>query len=238
MFVHTAATPLARDQRFYVGMAAASILTVFTGFAPSYYLRALTETRPLQPLIHAHAIANTAWLLLFFGQAALIASGRTRLHRRLGIAGGALAALIVVLGWLTAIRGARNGWNPGGAFPDSLAFMIVGLRDIAVFGGFVAAGLYWRRQRELHKRLMLLGTIGGLMWPAITRIPYVAGRFPAMLALMAALVMAPPILDLMSRRRVHPVDVWGGVLVLASFPLSGAIARTGAWHTLAAWLIA
>ena len=36
---------------------------------------------------------------------------------------------------------------------------------------------------------MLLGTIGGLMWPAITRIPLVAGSLPAMLGLMAMLLI-------------------------------------------------
>jgi hypothetical protein len=37
---------------------------------------------------------------------------------------------------------------------------------------------------------MVLGTMGGLMWPAITRMPVVAGRFPLMFALLSALVLA------------------------------------------------
>jgi hypothetical protein len=239
MFVHTGTIPIpSRGRRFYVVMAAAGMLVVFAGFAPTYYFRSFTQTRTLSPVIHAHAMANTLWLVLFFGQATLVAAGRTRVHRRLGVAGGILAVIIVLLGLMTAVLGARSGWNPGGGFPDSLAFMIVGLRDIVVFAAFVGAGLYQRRASELHKRLMLLGTIGGLMWPAITRMPYVAGRFPAMLAIMAALMIGPPVSDLLSRRRVHPVDVWGGLLVLASFPVTGAIGRTAAWHTLAAWLIA
>ena len=114
---------------------------------------------------------------------------------------------------------------------------MVGLRDIFVFAAFVTAGLYFRTRGDVHKRLMLLGTIGGLMWPAITRMPVVAGRLPAMLGLMAALVIAPPVCDLLARRRLHPIDLWGGLMILASFPLSGAIARTAAWHSFAAWLI-
>jgi hypothetical protein len=44
-------------------------------------------------------------------------------------------------------------------YPDSLAFLIVGLVDILIFAGFVTAGLYFRRHAELHKRLMLLAML-------------------------------------------------------------------------------
>jgi hypothetical protein len=219
-------------------MATAAMLTVFAGFAPTYYFRSLTGTAPLSVLIHAHAVANSAWIVLFLGQATLVATGHTAVHRRLGIFGAVLATLIVVLGIITAVHGARSGWNPSrGAFPDALAFMMVGLRDIVVFAAFVTAGLCFRTRGEVHKRLMLLGTIGGLMWPAIARMPVVAGRLPAMLGLMAVLVIAPPVCDLLARRRLHPIDVWGGLVILASFPLSAAIARTAGWHSFAVWLI-
>ena len=239
MLVQTPALPIARRGRtFYVGMATAAILTVFAGFAPTYYFSSLTGTGPFPAHIHAHAIVNSAWIALFFGQATLVATGHKALHRRLGFAGAALAGLIVVLGIITAVHGARSGWNPSrGAFPDALAFMMVGLRDIVVFAAFVTAGLWFRTQSDLHKRLMLLGTIGGLMWPAVTRMPVVAGRLLPMLGLMAALVMAPPICDLLARRRLHSVDVWGGLAILISFPLTGVIARTDAWRSFAAWLI-
>ncbi len=135
------------------------------------------------------------------------------------------------------MRGARDGWNPGGPYPDSLAFMIVGLVDIAVFASFVAAGLYFRRRAELHKRLMLLATVGGLMWPAITRIPYVAGRPVLMFGLLSALVLASAVRDLMLQSRVHPVSLWGGLLILAAFPVRAAIGSTESWRAFAAWLI-
>jgi hypothetical protein len=54
--------------------------------------------------------------------------------------------------------------------------MIVGVRDIVLFSLFVVAGSYVVVGSKSIKRLMLLGTVGGLMWPAMTRMPYVAGR--------------------------------------------------------------
>ena len=138
---------------------------------------------------------------------------------------------------MTAIKGARDGWNPGGPYPDSLAFLIVGLVDVLIFAGFVTAGLYFRRRAELHKRLMLLATVGGLMWPAITRMPYVAGRPILMFGLLGALVLASAVRDVWLRSPVRLVSLWGGLLILAAFPIRVAIGPTASWHSFAAWLI-
>ena len=218
---------------FYTGMASAILLTILTGFGASSFRRAA----PFSALVYLHAGVFTVWVLLFLAQTALVAAGHTRLHRRLGVAGGVLAGLIIVLGLATAIHGARNGHNPGGPYPDALAFLVVGLTDIFLFSSFVLAGLYYRRRREVHKRLMLLATIGGLLWPAITRLPYVRGQFFPMFALLALFVLAGPVHDLLTRGRVHAVYVWGGVLILASFPIRRAIGLSDTWHRIAAWLI-
>ena len=247
MLVQTDARVSTRDRTFFVGMAIAAMTTVLLGFAPSYYLRpfvhvakyptGLLVSPSLAPLVHAHAVACSAWIVLFLVQSTFIARGRADLHRRFGMAGAALAAIMIVLGLMTAVRGARDGWNPGGPYPDSLAFMIVGLVDILIFASFVAAGLYFRRRPELHKRLMLLATVGGLMWPAITRMPYVAGRPILMFGLLGALVLASAVRDVLVRSGAHPVSLWGGLLILAAFPLRVAIGLTGTWHAVAAWLI-
>ena len=236
-----------RDRRFFVGMAIAATLIMFLGFAPTYYLRSFIHvaeyptgvpvSRSLAPLIHAHALGFSGWILLFFLQSVLISAGRVDVHRRIGAAGAVLATVLVALGLLVAAQGARDGWNPGGPYPDSLAFMIVGLADVSVFAGFVAAGLYFRRRAEVHKRLMLLATVGGLMWPAITRIPFIAGRPVLMFGLLSALVLASAARDLMRQSRVHPVSLWGGLLILATFPVRVAIGQTDIWRTFAAWLI-
>jgi hypothetical protein len=76
---------------------------------------------------------------------------------------------------------------------------------------------------------MLLSIIGGFLWPAIARMPFVAGKFPLMLGLLVLFVPAGSIHDLLTRRRVHAVYVIGGLLILASFPyeLSSGIASSG-----------
>ena len=115
--------------------------------------------------------------------------------------------------------------------------MIVGLVDVSIFAAFVTAGLYFRRRAELHKRLMLLGTVGGLLWPAITRMPYVAGRPIPTFALLSALVLASAVRDVWLRSPGRLVSLAGGLLILAAFPIRVAIGLTDSWHAFASWLI-
>jgi hypothetical protein len=89
--------------------------------------------------------------------------------------------------------------------------MVVGLSDIAVFTSLMVAGLAWRRHPDVHKRLMLLGTIGGLIWPAVTRMPVIAGRFPAMFGLLATLVLGPAVRDFMTGSRARWLTLWVGI---------------------------
>ncbi|AHG93440.1 hypothetical protein J421_5905 (plasmid) [Gemmatirosa kalamazoonensis] len=224
-----------RTRRFYVGMTAAAMVVVFVGFAPSYYLRALTAAPPIPTIAHVHGAVFTGWLVLLLAQTSLVAAHRVDLHRRLGVAGGALAAAMLVLGVLASLDGARRN-RTFGAFPDGLAFMIVPLGDIALFGGFTAAALHFRYRRETHKRLMLLGTIS-LTWPGIVRIPVVQRHIPLGFLLLAALLAAGPIHDRLVMGRVHRVYRWGAPLVFLSLPLRVAIGTSAWWHRVAAWMV-
>src|SRR5690606_26204675 len=132
------AAPRVRPRRFYLAMAAAVTLVVFLGFGQRYYLRAFGDAPPLRPLVHVHAAIFTLWLLLFLAQTALVAPGRVRTHRRLGIIGAALVPVMLGAGLAAAISGARNGWNPGGPFDDALAFLVVPFFDILTFTAFAA----------------------------------------------------------------------------------------------------
>ena len=110
-----------------MGMAIATMATVFFGFASTYYLKSFTHTAvyptglPVSPslpaLVHVDALVFSAWILLFLVQTTLIAADRVHVHRWLGVAGAVLAPFMVTLGVMTAMRGARDGWNPGGPIP-------------------------------------------------------------------------------------------------------------------------
>src|SRR5207248_1338451 len=146
-----------REHLFFSWMAVAAALAVFGGFARTWFLKPWTGTPSLPLIVHIHAAVFTAWMLLFIIQTAFVARHRLGAHRRLGIAGGALAVVMVVLGCVIAISGARRGFmgqfpdEPAG-FADALSFLTLGLGDMLLFAVFVSAALYYRRNRQAHKR--------------------------------------------------------------------------------------
>jgi hypothetical protein len=235
MTVHPGLAVARGRRRFYTGIALAIAITVFAGFAPSYYLRAYYASTPLAGMLHLHGVVFTAWVLLLLVQSALVAAGRTALHRRLGVGGAVLAALLVVIGTATAIAGAAGGRGPPGVPP--LAFLAVPLFDMVVFTGLAATGLWHRRRADVHKRLLTLATIA-LLGAPIARLPFgapVVGLL-GVFALADLFIVACVVYDLTSQRRVHPATVWGGLAIVLSQPLRLAISGTALWLGFAAWL--
>ena len=186
--------------------------------------------------MHAHAAIFLTWMALFTTQVRLIASGNRRLHRRLGLAGAAFAALMVIVGFFTAVGGARRGIFPGAPFDDPLAFLIVPVGDLAIFAPLVACAIIWRRRPEVHKRLMLLAVVGGLLPAPIGRLPIIAGQVPGIVVVFLAMLLAGPAYDVWSRRRIHPI-YFAVVPIFLSVPLRLALANTQAWHRIAEWLV-
>jgi hypothetical protein len=234
---HAGAAGRRRERVFYTGMAVAAVVAVFAGFARTYYLRPYFGTPPLTPLLHLHGVVFTSWLVLFVVQTTLVAARRVNVHRRLGVAGALVAAMMVVIGTLTAIVRARVVEVPPGA-PSPLVFLTIPLGDMLVFACLVGAGFYYRRRGDVHKRLMLLATIAIL--PAATaRLPFAFIQQVGPLAFfgLADLFIVPCVVyDLLTRGRVHRATAWGGLLIVASQPLRLLIGGTHAWLAFADWL--
>jgi hypothetical protein len=236
-----AASAWRRDRRFFTGMAVAALLTVFAGFAPSYYLKAITGAPGvsgapvISPLLHVHGLVFTSWIVLFLVQTRLIAARRIGLHRRLGVATVVLAAAMVVVGFAAAVDAARRGSTPAGG-PPPLVFMAIPMADLAIFSTLVAAGVWFRRRPDVHKRLMLSSTIS-ILTPAIARLPGVLMAGPlAFFALTDLFVVACLVYDKVTRGRVHPAFWWGGGLLLASQAGRLALSGTATWLAFATWL--
>lgn len=225
-----------RERIFYIGMAVVVVGIVFGGFARTYFLRPYFNTQPLMPLLHLHGIVFTSWLVLYLTQTILVAAKRTDIHRRLGIAGAVIAVLMILIGTITAIIRAQQGSTPPGG-PPPLVFLAIPLADMLVFASLVSAGFYFRRQPDVHKRLMLLATIS-ILGAAIARLPFAffqAGP-PAFFGVTDLFIAACFIYDLISRGRVHRATALGGLLIVASQPLRLLIASTDAWTSFATWL--
>ena len=121
--------PTSQDRIFYSGMAILLALTVFAGFAPTFYLRAWFDCpvysgeRTLPPLAYVHGAVFSGWVVLFIVQAALVATRRVAMHRRLGMAGVLLAAAMIVVGLRAAFGAAARGSAPPGV--DAITLLAV-----------------------------------------------------------------------------------------------------------------
>jgi hypothetical protein len=225
------------ERLFYTGMAIAIVATVFGGFARTYYLRPYFGAPGLSPLLHLHGAIFTAWVALFLSQTVLVAANRTRIHRRLGIAGAVIAALMLIVGAATAIIRAKLVDVPAGG-PPPLAFLTIPLGDILVFASLVVAGLYFRRRGDVHKRLMLLATIS-ILPAAVARLPFAFIQEVGPLAffgLADLFIVVCLVFDLLARGRAHRATVWGGLVIIVSHPLRLMIGNTQVWIEFATWL--
>jgi hypothetical protein len=236
---------MTRDRWFFGGMAIVAALTVFGGFAPTYYLKELYGTPTLSTVRHLHGITFTLWMVLFLVQPALISARRTAWHRRVGIAGTLLAGAMLLTGTAVAISAAKHpphGVAPG--LPPPLVFLLIPLSDLAAFAMLAGSGLYYRRQPGIHKRLMLLATIA-LLPAALGRMVFPGGILdflglpvgPLTLTGLTALFVGACLLyDRLAHGRVHAASLWGGSLLLGVQVLRLFVADTAAWLTVAGWL--
>lgn len=225
--------------RLYAWVALAAALIIFAGFARTFYLRSISGAPPLSTLLLVHGVVMTAWFALFAAQVSLVAADRANLHRRLGVSGVVLAVLVLCVGVAAAIDAGRRGVSPApGVTP--LVFMAIPLFDMPVFAVLVGVGLWKRHRPDIHKRLMLLATLG-MLTPGIARIPLAfiqQGGPPVFFGLAFLIVLFCAAVDTVRSRRVHPAFMWGAALIILMLPVRLLVSETAAWTRFARWLVA
>lgn len=218
------------DRALFVTAAIAFPLLILIGYARSYYFAAYFNARPLAgTLVHAHAVVMTVWVAYFSAQIALVRSRSIRLHRTLGMAGVALAALVLAFGMTVAVnkhlvqRSAPKGVSPEGFFAIPLVEMLL---FALCFGG----AIYYRRRPAEHKTLMLMTAINFLT-PALARIPLLPPGFN-----IAQAFGIPALLALLcfgwhtwKHRRPNGIFAAAVLIQLASYPLVIFLAGNETW---------
>ena len=245
--------------RFYVGAAVFVILLNVAGFAPSL----IDQSRRVAPptwLMTAHAALAGAWLLFFLIQTTLVATRRTAIHRRLGVAGPFIAFAMIAVGSLTVIDLSRRGYDLSGdlaraafapgspplAREEFAALMLPPLLGFANFGILTGLGLAFRHRPAVHKRLMLLALGLLVLTPLLHLSGHLIGRWPGLygalnLAIFIAanaLPFAVAVHDKVSDGRVHPISLWVPVLLIVeTFGLIAVVMPSDGWRRLAMWLV-
>jgi hypothetical protein len=152
---------------------------------------------------------------------------------------------MIVLGYVVAIAMVRRSFDLSGDLrieADPLLALVNPLGDLATFGSLVAAGFWYRRRSDIHKRLMLLATVGGLMPAPLAHLighsPLLREMRPIILVPIALLLFASAVYDRISRGRIHPVSSWVALTIFVWDILrNAAIGPGAAWHQLAQFLV-
>jgi len=192
---------------FFVIMASAVIITVFAGFAPTFYLRSsFPQDRPMSLLLHVHGIVFSAWVTVFLVQSILIARGSRRLHQRLGGLAVGIAAMMVLLVVAAMIEQLRRI----DGFPPPPLALALSAFDIVVFAILVGSAIFCRKQPDWHKRFMLSATILLLGAPMFRVVIHAIGIADmSKVGILSTLLVDTFLLpcfayDLVTRRRIHP----------------------------------
>jgi len=234
------------DRWIFVFMAVWFIAIVLAGFIPDSLMKvAMVESglRPPFPIVlHMHAVLMGSFLLLLLAQTTLMATGRREYHMQLGLVGYALAALLVIVGFILVPTMYHQVWGGAQMAPPEAReqaqglvrhvenIMLLQIRIGILFP--VLLGIAFRargRNAGVHKRMMFLGTL--MAMPAgIDRIPWLPHTMPASplsVDLYTLAAIAPMLIwDVVRNRSVHRA-YWIALAIYIPF----AIAVHGLWGT-------
>lgn len=222
------------DDRFFLWSAIMMTVVMVAGF--SVQLAAGRSTFASPPIVHVHAFVFFGWVMIYLAQNVLATTGQVAVHRKLGwVAAGWIGALLV-MGFVIAIRAARNGTVP--FFFQPQQFLIFNPLSVVFFAGLTATAIVLRRRTDWHRRLhfcgmtLLLGPGFGRLLPMPLLVPY---AFECTFAVAMLFPAAGVIADLRRDGRVHPAWRWGIGAMAAYFVLVPVLTHSAvgeAWYRL------
>lgn len=246
--------PDRRERRFFLSMLVAVWLAILSGFAYNNMQKFVAGRLTYPWIVHIHALVFTGWLVFFTAQLVLVHRGQVSAHRRLGMFGAGLAALMVVLGVMTAISTEQYKFGTPASDPPFLSVMF---SDMLIFGGLVTAALLVRRSPAAHKRLMLIATLvltdagfGRWLSPKIVEWAghknywelktFAEGAWPFIrFQLLPAytLIAALGVFDLLTRKRLHPMYIRAVACCLPIHLVAGWLYFQPFWRAIALQIV-
>ncbi len=194
------------EKYFYLFMALLIPAIVIYGFSFTIGQNLIHPAIPRPRLLYVHAAIFSGWLVLFLAQSVLVRTANVKIHRTLGWFGLAHGIAIPGIGFPIAVVMARfdvTQLHMANAMPE----IIIPFWDMIAFTSTFALAIWFRKQPEFHRRLMLVATC------CLTAAAF--GRFPEKIlppsifyAGVDILVLLGVLRDWLVNRRVHPVYVY------------------------------
>ena len=217
------------DRYAFPAFVALIWFVILMGFVPDIVQKFRKHGFQYPLAVHIHAAVYVSWLGLLTVQTFLIGTGNVALHRRIGILGAGLAALVILSGLVATYVVENLMLGTPRADPAFISTLLV---DVLNFAFLATTGLLLRGDRSAHKRLMLLATISLLQagfirwWGGALLAEFGHGFLGGWLADflgVSLLVLGLGVYDLVTRRRLHPAYTVGTLWILT-------------WQVVAKWL--
>ena len=227
------------DRGLFLTAAVGFPLLVFIGYFRSYYFSSFfpDSARVLNSLVHFHGVVMTTWVLYFAAQIALVRTKNIKLHMTLGLVGIALAALVVVVGLMTAYdshivrQTAPPGMHPYG-------FMLIALTDLLIFILLFGGAIILRKRSREHKALMLLTAIN-FMPAAVVRLPFIpmetmilwAYGIPDLIAITSLVWLS------VKHRKLNKIHAAAVFFLIVSHPVRIILTGSQTWIDFVSWVV-
>ena len=226
------------DHAFFLAMAVFLTVAMVVGFANTYFLAGLFRAKLPGILIHIHGVVFTLWFVVLLAQSALATVHRVDLHRRLGIAGVVIASVMVPIGMLSTAEFLTRM----AAQRLLMLLAVMPIAELGIFAVLAAAAFYHRRSPAIHKRLILLATVG-LMGAPVGRMLFLPSwqfHRAAILRLFWGytyiFIVALIAYDLWSTRKLNRATVWGTAFMIGAQQVFLLIWTTAPWAAFVQWM--
>jgi hypothetical protein len=241
------------DRWIFVFMAAWFIAIVLIGFLPDAVMKVEMVRAglrpPFPPIMHVHAVLMGSFLLLLLAQTIMVATGRSELHKQVGIVGMVLAAALIAVGVMLAPTMYYQTWNALQAAPAAARGQLQELLSIQenilllqlvagiLFGVFITMALLARNWNSgFHKRMILLATAVPIA-ASIDRMWWLPNTFPGGTLSTDGyilLIVAPLFAwDVIRNKRVHEAYLVWLAIFLPTALLMNHLWDTPGWHATA-----
>jgi len=224
----------ARRSGYFFWMAVVMWACVVVGFGSSLALGNYNDVTPLPTYLIVHGVALLAWFSWLVLQTSLVRTNNIALHRKTGLAGIAIALLVIATTPKVFLSAPARLMSRGLTFESDLSqFPPLGIEGTKV-GEFVptvlfastgnlflftllfGAALWFRANAEVHKRMMLFASIA-IFAPALARLarlPGVGGEdSPVLPIVLLAFIVSPLVHDKLARGKVHKAS-WAGMALI------------------------
>jgi hypothetical protein len=228
-----------KKNSYYLFIGILGLLAVLLGFLTTYIAPSFRGTFRAPFVVHLHGAFAFGWVALFLVQTLTVKFRRFPLHRTLGF-GGLFLALGIVATMLPVGLFQVKRELAAGLGSTAISGIVGTATSALIFALLVGGGFVYRRQPKIHKRLLLLATIV-LLWPAWFRFRHYFPSVPRpdiwfAVVLADSLILLSWAVDRATYGRIHPVLLYGGLLIIAEHVFEVLFFDSVPWRVVAGWI--